>query len=144
MTTKNNKTIITMTTFVFFMFCSIITFAQKTTPKIEKDPELIKAMQTGNSEGKGAVSYTVMSNILQKDETKEVRFNVKVDREQKVIVEVFNEMGELVEVLYNDYMTEAQKNQFLIDVKDWDLQQNYYLRVTTEDYIENHEVVFND
>lgn len=133
-----------MTILVFVMLCSTITFAQKTAPKIEKDPELIRAMQEGSSEEKGAVSYTVMSNILQKDEAKEVLFNVKVDREQKVMVEVFNENGDLIEVVYNDYMLGENKRQFLIDGKHWDFQQNYYLRVTTEDYIENHEVAFND
>lgn len=133
-----------MTILVFVMLCSTITFAQKKAPKIEKDPELIRAMQEGCSEEKGAVSYTVMSNILQKDEAKEVQFNVKVDRIQKVMVEVFSENGDLIEVLYNDYMLGENKRQFLIDGKNWDLQQNYYLRVTTEDYIENHEVAFND
>jgi hypothetical protein len=143
MTTKRNNIITTMTILIFLMCCSVITFAQKTSPKIEKDPELIKAMQSA-SEEKGAVSYTVMSNILQKDEAKEVRFNVAVDRVQKVMVEVFSEEGDLIEVIYNDYMLSEKKSQFLIKAENWDLQQNYYLRVTTEDYIENHEIVFND
>lgn len=143
MKNKTNNRIITMTILTFLMCFSVITFAQKAAPKIEKDPELIKAMQSGSVE-KGAVSYTIMSNILQKEETKEVRFNVAVDREQKVIVEVFSQEGDLVEVIYNDYMLGEKKNQFLIKAEKWDLQQNYYLRVTTEDYIENYEVAFND
>jgi hypothetical protein len=97
-----------------------------------------------DSEEKGVISYTVISNILQKEETKEVRFNVEVDKEQKVVVEVFSEEGDLIEVIYNDYMLGEQKSQFLIKAKNWDLQQNHYLRVTTEDYIENHEIAFND
>ena len=140
-TKKNNYSIITIT-FAFLMLCSTVTFAQKKAPKIEKDPELIKAMSEG-SEEKGVASYTVMSNILQKDETKQVRFNVGVDREQKVIVEIFNEEGELIEVIYNDYMTAEKKTQFMLNAKSWDLQLNHYLRVTTEDYVENHELVFN-
>ena len=108
----------------------------------KSSPELIKAMNEGFEE-KGVVSYTVMSNILQKDETKQVRFNVGVDREQKVIVEIFNEEGELIEVVYNDFMTAEKKTQFMLNAKNWDVQLNHYLRVTTEDYVENHELVFN-
>jgi len=143
MRTKRNNTIITMTVFTFLMLCSVIIFAQKASPKIEKYPELIKAMEF-DSEEKGVISYTVISNILQKEETKEVRFNVEVDKEQKEVVEVFSEEGDLIEVIYNDYMLGEQKSQFLIKAKNWDLQQNHYLRVTTEDYIENHEIAFND
>jgi hypothetical protein len=141
MRTKNNNTIITMTVFTFLMLFSVITFAQKISPKIKKKPKLVKAMQS-SSEEKGTISYTVISNILQKEETKEVRFNVAVDRAQKVMIEVFNEEGNLIEVLYNDYMLGEKANQFLITAKNWNLEQNHYLRVTTDDYIENHEVVF--
>ncbi|MFT5832739.1 MAG: hypothetical protein ACI97N_000352 [Cognaticolwellia sp.] len=132
-----------MVTFTFLMLFSAVTFAQKKAPKIEKNIELLKAIEEGFDEEKGITSYTVMSNILQKDETKQVRFNVEVDRVQKVLIEIFSEEGELVEVIFNDYVAAEKKIQFLLNAKNWDIQLNHYLSVTTEDYIENHELIFN-
>ena len=98
-----------MVTFTFLMLFSAVTFAQKKAPKIEKNIELLKAIEEGFDEEKGITSYTVMSNILQKDETKQVRFNVEVDRVQKVLIEIFSEEGELVEVIFNDYVAAEKK-----------------------------------
>jgi hypothetical protein len=83
-----------------------------------------------------------MQNIMQNDFAKQVKFEVSVASEQQVIVEIFNENGELIEVIYNDFMLPNEKTKFWLSGKKWDNEITYYLRVTSDDAIENHEIVF--
>ena len=61
-----------------------------------------------------------------------------------MIVEIFNENGDLIEVIYNDFMLPKEKTKFWLSGKKWNSDLTYYLRVTSEDTIENHEIVFDD
>jgi len=143
---KNQKKIqkAILTFFVFFLVLNL-GIAQPTTinPLVEKDEKTMKAMKEGG-ETKGIISYDVMKNIMQNDVVKQIKFDVSVSNEQKVIVEIFNEYGELVEVVYNDFMKPNEETKFWLSGKDWDNEIAYYLRVTTSDSIENHEIVFDE
>lgn len=112
-------------------------------PLIEKDEKLLEKINKG-SQDKGIVSYDVMQNIMQNDAAKQIKFEVSVAAEQKVIVEIFNEEGELIEVIYNDFMLPNEKTKFWLSGKKWNNDITYYLRVTSDDAIENHEIVFDD
>lgn len=129
---------------LFLILSSTTAFAQKTPSEgnIDKDPELVEAMKEKNYD-KGLVNYTVMKAVFQKKETQQVSFNVKVDRTQDVMIEVFDEEGTLIQVLYNDNLTANKPVSFIVQGEDWVKQLSYYIRVTTEDHVENHEVVFD-
>lgn len=140
---KNSKIITSIFLLVFISFVSTA-FAQKNTKKlIDKDPALIKAMQE-QSDNKGLVNYNVMKDIFQKPQTQQVKFKVQVEQEQNVMIEVFNDEGELIQVIYNDLLKEKQAMPVTIDGENWQKEASYYIRVTTEDFIETHEVVFSD
>lgn len=135
------KTLVLLT--VCLMSFSTIVNAQKTPIKFEvdKSPEIIEAMKQPSFK-KGLTSYNAMNAIFQKNNTKQVKFNVKIEVKQQVIVEVFNEEGELIEVVYNDLMSPQKGNAFTINGQKWQKNISYFIRVTTDDFIENHEVVF--
>lgn len=148
MTNQSNKICNLAIIIVTFLMLSTTTiFAQKAPqtsdvdPKVDYDQTLVEAMKGKNYE-KGLVSYTVMKSIFHKENIQQVNFNVEVDREQKVIIEVFNTDGELIQVLYNDYLEANELAKFTVNGERWEKKLSYYIRVTTEDYIENHEVVF--
>lgn len=112
-------------------------------PLIEKDEKVSEAMKKGNIE-KGMISYDVMQNVMQNNFAKQVKFEVSVESEQQVIVEIFNENAELIEVIYNDFMLPNEMTKFWLSGKKWDDELTYYLRVTSDDKIENHAIVFSD
>ncbi len=132
-------------TFILIAVCCLSTsagFAQKNKKDlIEKDPTLLEAMKHNNTQ-KGFVSYNVMKNIAQFSEVQQVKFKVEVEEKQNVIVEVFNEEGKMVAVLFNDLLTADDPLSVIIDGNNWKKNKSYYIRVTTDDFIENHEVVF--
>lgn len=139
---KNSSIINFIFIFVFTLFTTTI-FAQKNPGKhIEKDPALKKAMQQ-QSYDKGLVNYTVMKGVFQTIEVQQVKFKVEVEREQNVMIEVFDEEGELIQVLYNDLLKSEKPMSVTVDGNNWEKNISYYIRVTTEDFIENHEVVFS-
>ena len=75
------------------------------------------------------------------NQLKVINFNVKVETQQDVLIEVFTAEGDLIEVIYNDIMAGSQKYNFNLSGQNWS-DNVHYLRVTTEDYIENHEINF--
>ncbi len=142
---SNNNRISIIIIFTFLIAITTSVFAQKCSApskyNIEKSLELIEIL-TQDFNKKEGISYTVLSNISQKDDAKEVRFNLKLDKEQQVMIEIFNTDGDLIEVVYNDSMKAKDKTQFVLDGHDWTFQESYFLRVTTDDFIEHHEIVF--
>jgi hypothetical protein len=128
---------------ILILFTNTITAQKAISPLVEKDNRVLEAMKNG-SEDKSIVSYDVMQNIMQNDFAKQIKFEVSVANEQKVIVEIFNENGDLIEVIYNDFMLPKEKTKFWLSGKKWNSDLTYYLRVTSEDTIENHEIVFDD
>ncbi len=132
---------------VLVLCMSVTAFAQvdknnQNHPKIEQDDNLKELLKEGNQDkGVQAISYTITKDILQLSQLKVVNFNVKVEREQDVLIEVFSAEGDLIEVIYNDLMPSDQKFNFNLNGQKWS-EDVHYLRVTTEDYIENHEIAF--
>ena len=59
------------------------------------------------------------------------------------MIEIFNEEGELIQVLYNDLLKAERPMSVTINGNDWEKNMSYYIRVTTDDFIENHEVIFS-
>lgn len=144
------KTFNYLTTFLLVFFIGFSATAQRETTKdnnpttkVERDDELLRLTATGNEPkgGSATISYTVMQNILQSKKLEQVDFDVKVDRIQSVLVEVFNEEGELIEVIFNDFMAPNKAYNFKINGSKW-TEDTHYLRVTTEDYVENHQIGF--
>lgn len=142
---KNMRTsiILNFTLIALFSFSATIGFAQKGKKDIiEKDPMIIEAMKHNNTQ-KGFVSYNVMKNIAQFSEAQQVKFKVEVEEIQNVIVEVFNDEGKMVSVLYNDLLNADNPLSVVVDDINWTKNKSYYIRVTTDDFIENHEIVFS-
>lgn len=122
------------------LFSTTILAQKKVRFEVEKNEGLVEAMKQENLP-KGITNYTVMKMVFQKKNSQEVKLTVVVDREQKVIVEIFNEEGRLISVLYNDYLSAENAKNFTADGTKWKKNASHYIRVTTEDYIENHEIV---
>lgn len=129
---------------LLFILITTAVFAQKEENEklIDKDPVLIEAMKQNNY-NKGLVNYNVMKGVFQTAKVQQVKFNVEVETEQNVMIEVFNEEGELIQVLYNDLLKAEKTMPVTIDGINWEKNMSYYIRVTTDDFIENHEVVFS-
>lgn len=127
---------------IVFMLMTTVTFAQKETDKlIDQDPALAEAMKYENHD-KGLINYNVMKGVFQTKNVQNVKFKVEVEREQNVMIEVFNEEGELIQVLYNDLLKAEKPMPITVNGNKWEKNSSYYIRVTTDDFIENHEVVF--
>ena len=138
-----NSIILNFTLIALFSLSSTIGFAQKRKKDlIEKDPMIIEAMKHNNTQ-KGFVSYNVMKNIAQFSEAQQVKFKVEVEEKQNVIIEIFNEDGKMVSVLYNDFLNADNPLPVVVDGNNWTKNKSYYIRVTTDDFIENHEIVFS-
>ena len=139
------RTSTTLSIILIAAFCcsATIGFAQKGKKNlIEKDPTLTEAMKYNNT-SKGFVSYNVMKNIAQFSQAQQVKFKVEVEEKQKVVIEIFNEEGKMVSVLYNDFLNADKPLSVVIDDINWVKNKSYYIRVTTNDFIENHEIVFS-
>lgn len=139
---KKSSIINTLFILIFVLITTTV-FAQNDNEKlIDKDPALIEAMKQENYD-KGLVNYNVMKSVFQTKKVQQVKFNVEVKRTQNVMIEVFDEEGELIQVIYNDLLKVEKQMPISIDGNDWDKNISYYIRVTTDDFIENHEVIFS-
>ena len=139
---KKSSIINSIFTLIFILITTAV-FAQKDTDKlIDKDPALMEAMKQ-ESYDKGLVNYNVMKGVFQTKKVQQVKFKVEVEREQNVMIEIFNEEGELIQVLYNDLLKAERPMSVTINGNDWEKNMSYYIRVTTDDFIENHEVIFS-
>jgi DNA polymerase elongation subunit (family B) len=131
--------------FIFIITFTLIAttiFAQKDSDKlIDKDPVLQEAMKQNNY-NKGVINYNVMKGVFHNTNVQQVKFNVEVQTAQNVMIEVFNEEGELIQVVYNDLLTAENPMPVTVNGDNWDKNKSYYIRVTTNNFIENHEVIF--
>ena len=136
---KKLKHIILLTNLL--LLTSVLSFGQGS-PLVDKTA--MDDFKKGENVEKGVVGqidYTVTTGIHQILASFTVKFDVQVEAEQKVLIEVFNEYGDLTEVVYNDYMPANQLHNFTLNKLKWGLDaEAHYLRVTTDEYIENHEI----
>ena len=120
-------------------FCSVL-FGQVRPNLIDEDPKLATIFKTENND-KGTVSYTVMQDVLQKNATKIVTFQIFVPSEQRVLIEIRNEDGDLTEILHNDFVPSNMRVPFTLSGENWNGQE-HFIRVVTEAFVEVHEVAF--
>ena len=119
--------------------------AQKNSEEVDSriDMSSYEAFMQGENAIKGfaAAKVSSLKKITQNPLNIRAEFNVKVNKSQFVLVELFDQYENLVEIIYSDVLEADKDYSFTVQRSKWDFYGNtHYFKVTTEEKTEKHEI----